>query len=76
MQGAHRCPALGRSRLIVALKTRALPRTIGDPQWVKMARRTPAILHQLSCPVMEAWPINVPFFLRTIDRVMVAPSPM
>jgi hypothetical protein len=64
------------SRLIAALKTRALPRTIGDPQWVKMAQRTPAILHQLSCTVMGAWPINVPFFLRTIDRVMVAPSPM
>lgn len=69
-------PCARPGRLIAALKTRALPRTIGDPQWVKMAQRTPAILHQLNCTVMGAWPINVPFFLRTIDRVMVAPSPM
>ena len=54
---------------------RASPRTIGDPQWVNMTRRTLAASHQPSCSVMGACPTRVLFFLRTIERLMVAPSP-
>lgn len=48
---------------------------IGDRQWVNIAKRTPARLHQPNCAMMGACPIRTPSLLRTMERFMVAPSP-
>jgi hypothetical protein len=64
------------SRRSAAFIFLAPARTIGDPQWVKMAWRTPTFLHHTSCSMIEAWPIRTPSLLRTIERLNVAPSPM
>jgi len=50
--------------------------TISLPQWVMIARRMPASLHQVSCVRTGVWPIRRSSRRRISGRVRVAPSPM
>jgi hypothetical protein len=55
--------------------TSSSPATIPPPQWVKIARATPASLHQVSWVRTGVWPIRASPRLRTSGRAIVAALP-
>ncbi len=58
-----------------AATARVSPRTISLPQWVKIARPTFSCAHQRSWATIGACPISVSSRWRTMERLIVAPSP-